>query len=165
MNSSVETRYPFLDDDVIAFAASARPRVQAARADREVDPPPGRRADPPHEDRQPPQDDVPRQPGPSSSAPTGRPGSTSSSAPSRCARPATSTREPSPRALRIVTRWPALAPQRFVLDVGLTCVVSTQLWHHLFCGGGLCDLPVWSPPAPSAQQPQELRRNGLARGQ
>ncbi|MFO0910216.1 MAG: hypothetical protein U0794_18045 [Isosphaeraceae bacterium] len=36
---------------------------------------------------------------------------------------------------------------RFVFDVGLTCVVSTQLWHHIYCGGGLCDLPVWEPPA------------------
>ena len=30
--------------------------------------------------------------------------------------------------------------------MGLTCVVSTQLWHHIYCGGGLCDLPTWSPP-------------------
>lgn len=36
-------------------------------------------------------------------------------------------------------------------DLGMTMVVATQLWHHLFCGGGLADLPVWSPapmPAP-----------------
>jgi asparagine synthase (glutamine-hydrolysing) len=42
---------------------------------------------------------------------------------------------------------PRITPARFVYDVGLTCVVSTQLWHHLFCGGGLCELPTWQPPA------------------
>jgi asparagine synthase (glutamine-hydrolysing) len=41
---------------------------------------------------------------------------------------------------------PRCTPGRFIFDVALTCVVSTQLWHHLFCGGGLCELPSWSPP-------------------
>jgi asparagine synthase (glutamine-hydrolysing) len=41
---------------------------------------------------------------------------------------------------------PRITAKRFVFDVGLTCVVSTQLWHHLYCGGGLCDLPTWEPP-------------------
>jgi asparagine synthase (glutamine-hydrolysing) len=41
---------------------------------------------------------------------------------------------------------PTASLRRFVLDMGLTTVVSTQLWHHLFCGGGLCDLPTWSAP-------------------
>ena len=27
-------------------------------------------------------------------------------------------------------------------SLGLTGVMATQLWHHLFLGGGLCDLPV-----------------------
>lgn len=27
-------------------------------------------------------------------------------------------------------------------SLGLTGVLATQLWHHLFLGGGLCDLPV-----------------------
>lgn len=35
---------------------------------------------------------------------------------------------------------------RFSLDMGLTAVISTQLWHHIYCGGGLADLPSWSPP-------------------
>ncbi|MGE3241889.1 MAG: hypothetical protein AB7I57_12520, partial [Pirellulales bacterium] len=29
-------------------------------------------------------------------------------------------------------------------DMGLAGVISTQLWHHLYCGGGLCSLPQWS---------------------
>jgi asparagine synthase (glutamine-hydrolysing) len=40
----------------------------------------------------------------------------------------------------------ALSPRRFLLDVGLTSVITTQLWHHLYCGGGLCELPAWTPP-------------------
>jgi asparagine synthase (glutamine-hydrolysing) len=36
--------------------------------------------------------------------------------------------------------------KRFSLDLGLAGVISTQLWHHLYCGGGLADLPTWSPP-------------------
>jgi asparagine synthase (glutamine-hydrolysing) len=35
---------------------------------------------------------------------------------------------------------------RFSLDMGLMGVISTQLWHHTFCGGGLADLPTWTPP-------------------
>jgi len=33
-------------------------------------------------------------------------------------------------------------PRRELELTGLTGVVATQLWHHLFLGGGLCDLPV-----------------------
>ncbi len=40
---------------------------------------------------------------------------------------------------------PRITARRFVMDIALTNVVSTQLWHHLFFGG-LCDLPTWTPP-------------------
>ncbi len=43
-------------------------------------------------------------------------------------------------------RWPRVTARRFVFDLGLTSVVATQLWHHLFCGGGLCDLSTWTAP-------------------
>lgn len=36
--------------------------------------------------------------------------------------------------------------RRTVLDMGLTGVITTQLWHHTFLGGGLADLPQWQPP-------------------
>lgn len=39
-------------------------------------------------------------------------------------------------------------------DMGMTCVVAVQLWHHLFCGGGLCSLPTWSALRPSAALPR-----------
>jgi asparagine synthase (glutamine-hydrolysing) len=44
---------------------------------------------------------------------------------------------------RAMLNFPRMMPRQFVFDAALTSVVSTQLWHHLFCGGGLCDLPVW----------------------
>jgi asparagine synthase (glutamine-hydrolysing) len=36
-------------------------------------------------------------------------------------------------------------------SLGLTGVMATQLWHHLFLGGGLCDLPALDfRPTPEA---------------
>ena len=35
-------------------------------------------------------------------------------------------------------------------SLGLGGVVATQLWHHLYLGGGLCSLPQWAA-APSVQ--------------
>jgi asparagine synthase (glutamine-hydrolysing) len=43
-------------------------------------------------------------------------------------------------------RWP-----RPGVDLAMTAVISTQLWHHMFCGGGLADLPVWAPPIRTAE--------------
>ena len=40
---------------------------------------------------------------------------------------------------------------RLSVEMGLMAVVATQLWHHLFIGGGLADLPQWSAvPTPAA---------------
>ena len=40
---------------------------------------------------------------------------------------------------------------RLSVEAGLTAVVATQLWHHLFMGGGLADLPEWfAIPTPAA---------------
>jgi asparagine synthase (glutamine-hydrolysing) len=42
---------------------------------------------------------------------------------------------------------------RLSVEMGLTAVVATQLWHHQFMGGGLADLPEWSGyarPSPTA---------------
>jgi asparagine synthase (glutamine-hydrolysing) len=47
----------------------------------------------------------------------------------------------------VARRW-VLSLRRAILNVGLTGVITTQLWHHTYCGGGLCDLPSWSPPPP-----------------
>lgn len=39
---------------------------------------------------------------------------------------------------------------RLSVEMGLMAVVATQLWHHLYMGGGLADLPEWSAiPTPA----------------
>jgi asparagine synthase (glutamine-hydrolysing) len=50
-----------------------------------------------------------------------------------------------------VTRWrkgfrelKAGSLPRLSVEMGLTAVVATQLWHHQFMGGGLADMPEWS---------------------
>ena len=40
-----------------------------------------------------------------------------------------------------------------MLEAGLSGVVSTQLLHHLFCGGQLCELPPWQPPDVTDETP------------
>jgi len=60
--------------------------------------------------------------------------------------------------LAAVARWrtefrkmrPGSLP-RLSVEMGLMAVAGTQLWHHLFMGGGLADLPEWSAvPTPAA---------------
>jgi asparagine synthase (glutamine-hydrolysing) len=149
MNSSVETRYPFLDDDVISFCAGIDPsyklrgltekwllRQVAARTL------------------------------PKAIANRRKTMFRASRAETFLApdRPAWVDQLLSPESLRatgyfdpqMIARerarqmaFPRITPRRLVLDLSLTCAVSTQLWHHTFCGGGLCDLPTWSPVASS----------------
>jgi asparagine synthase (glutamine-hydrolysing) len=37
--------------------------------------------------------------------------------------------------------------QRALIEMGLVGVVATQLWHHTYIDGSLADLPPWSPPS------------------
>lgn len=48
------------------------------------------------------------------------------------------------RQRRLQTMLPAVTLRRFVMDQTLTCVITTQLWHHIYIGGDLCDLPRWN---------------------
>jgi len=41
--------------------------------------------------------------------------------------------------------------QRAMIEMGLVGIVATQLWHHTYIDGSLADLPAWSPPAGSLQ--------------
>jgi asparagine synthase (glutamine-hydrolysing) len=36
--------------------------------------------------------------------------------------------------------------QRTMVEMGLVGVVATQLWHHTYIDGTLAELPAWSPP-------------------
>ena len=147
MNASVETRYPYLDDDVIAFCAGIAPEYKLHRFTEKWIL------------RQVAARILPRKI-------AGRPKTMFRASLAQTFlgrdRPPWVDQLLSPESLRatgyfdvasvhrqrsLQTVLPRLTPARFIFDVALTCVVSTQLWHHIYCGGGLCDLPVWQPPA------------------
>ncbi len=155
MNASVEARYPFLDDDVISFCSRLAPEYKLrGKTEKWIL-------------RQVAARILPHQ---IANRPKTMFRATMSGSFLGANRPQWVDQLLSPESLKATgyfdpagvahqrawqTRIPRITPARFVFDVGLTCVVSTQLWHHLFCGGGLCDLPVWSPsvshePAPVA---------------
>ena len=43
--------------------------------------------------------------------------------------------------------------QRTMVEMGLVGVVATQLWHHTYIDGTLAELPAWSPPAVRRETP------------
>jgi asparagine synthase (glutamine-hydrolysing) len=146
MNASVETRYPYLDDDVIAFCAGLAPQYKLHGMTEKW---------------------ILRQvaarilPGQIANRPKTMFRSSLAQTFLGTHRPAWVDQLLSPDSLRatdyfdvasvlkqrsLQTVLPRMTPARFIFDVALTCVVSTQLWHHIYCGGGLCDLPAWEPP-------------------
>ena len=147
MHSSVETRYPYLDEDVIAFCAQLAPEYKLHRLTekwilRRV----AAKTLPPR---------IANRPktmfrasmsqtflGPGHPAWVDQLLSPESLRATGYFDPAAVAREARAQVSR-----PRITPRRFVFDVALTCVVTTQLWHHLYCGGGLCDLPTWTDPA------------------
>jgi asparagine synthase (glutamine-hydrolysing) len=42
-------------------------------------------------------------------------------------------------------RYPAGVPPHMGWEVSFVGVLATQMWHHLFLGGGLCELDSWHP--------------------
>ena len=47
---------------------------------------------------------------------------------------------------------------RLSVEMGLMAVVATQLWHHLFMGGGLADLPEWSAIPAAVETPASANK-------
>jgi asparagine synthase (glutamine-hydrolysing) len=156
MNSSVETRYPLLDDDVIAFCATLAPEYKlhgltdkwllrrvAARTL------PARIANRPKT--------MFRASRSEAFLDQDRPGwvdqllspeslqATGWFDPQRVARE---------RATQV--RYPRITPKRIIMDLSLTSVIATQLWHHIYLGGGLCDLPTWAPATPRQREVSSL---------
>jgi asparagine synthase (glutamine-hydrolysing) len=41
-------------------------------------------------------------------------------------------------------RWRTV--RSFTFDMAMTAVIATQLWHHIYCGGELAELPTWTVP-------------------
>jgi asparagine synthase (glutamine-hydrolysing) len=145
MNSSVEARYPLLDDDVIAFCASIAPEYKlrgttdkwllrrvAARtlpariANRRKTMFRASRSEAFLAPDRPPWVDQLLSP--------------ESLRTAGWFEPEGIARE---RAAQV--RFPTITPKRIIMDLSLTCVIATQLWHHIYLGGGLCDLPAWAP--------------------
>lgn len=145
MNASVETRPPFLDEDVIAFCARLPPRLKLhGRTEKWLLRRVADRLFPPHISRRP------------------KHGFRATFALTFLGpeRPPWVDELLSPESLRKtgyfdvagVAKIRSRLTRRRLLpllrqDVGMTAVVTTQLWHHTFCGGGLASLPSWSPPA------------------
>jgi asparagine synthase (glutamine-hydrolysing) len=161
MNSSVETRYPLLDDDVIAFCASIAPeyklhrltdkwllRQVAARtlppriANRRKTMFRASRFDAFAGDRRPRW--VDQLLSPESLKATGwfDPGAVA-------------------RERYAQSRFLRITPRRVIMDLSLTCVIATQLWHHIYLGGGLCELPTWDAQSNSEHEPSPVGLPGL----
>jgi len=152
MHSSVETRYPLLDDDVIRFCSEIAPEYKLrGMTDKWIL-------------RQVAARTLPR-------AIANRPKTMFRASRGEAFlgrhRPAWVDQLLSPESLRAAgyfdpaavareraaherSTW--LAPRKAALDLILACVVSTQLWHHIYGGGGLCDLPSWTAPGPGTFQ-------------
>jgi asparagine synthase (glutamine-hydrolysing) len=144
MNSSVETRYPYLDEDVFAFLAPLHPvwkmhglrdkLIQRYLADRWL-----------------PHSVAWRRKGMFRAPLDGF----------HMDAPTFADQLLSPESLRktgyfdqpAVARWrsafrnmPAGSNQRTMVEMGLAGVVATQLWHHTYIDGSLAELPAWKPP-------------------
>lgn len=147
MNASVETRYPFLDDNVIAFCAGIAPeyKLRGLTHDKWIL-------------RRVAERSLPK-------AIAARPKTMFQASRGETflgtGRPEWVDQLLSPESLRATGYFDPdaiageraahlgrsrLSMRRVALDLGLTCAVATQLWHHVYCGGGLCDLPYWSSP-------------------
>ncbi len=145
MNSSVEGRYPLLDDDVIAFCASIAPEYKLkGLTDKWIL-------------RQVAARTLPKK---IANRPKTMFRASRSEAFFDSARPHWVDQLLSRESLEksgyfdaesVLRERQALAgrlrftPRRIIMDLSLTCVAATQLWHHTYLGGGLCDLPTWSP--------------------
>ena len=160
MHSSVETRYAFLDEDVLAYASTLHPRwkLRGVMRDKFVERKVAERWLPP---------DVAwrrkmmfRAPMDSWDAVEGAGGwieqvlSPESLAKAGYFDPAAvaAARAKLPTMRRGIARTG--------LEMGLTAVTATQVWHHLYLGGGLCDLP--SKVVTSSSPQVEDGRRGVA---
>src|SRR5262245_12662430 len=145
MANSVEARYPFLDEDVIAFTSRLHPRWKLTRRlhDKYLLRQAAQRVLP---------ESVAQRPKHMFRAPL---------AESFIANPPTFVRElisaeslartgyfdvaRVQRDCELLTSGEGRGLGNFV-SLGLSGVVATQLWHHLYMGGGLCSLPAGRGP-------------------
>ncbi|WP_165067223.1 asparagine synthase (glutamine-hydrolyzing) [Paludisphaera rhizosphaerae] len=153
MNSSVEARYPLLDEDVVAFCSTIAPEYKLkGLTDKWIL-------------RQVAARTLPKK---IANRPKTMFRASRSEAFLDSSRPAWVDQLLSPESLRATGyfdpdkvarevaahgKFPRFTPKSIIMDLSLTCVAATQLWHHTFLGGGLCELPVWSPIRTAAADP------------
>lgn len=145
MHSSVETRYPFLDDDVIEFCARISPQYKLNKGTekwllRQV----AQRALP---------ERIAQRPKTMFRAKLAavflgehRPPWVDQLLSEESLR-ATGLFDPAGvRWMRQVSTKRRISPRRAAFNMGVVSVLATQLWYHTFCRGKLADLPVWTAP-------------------
>jgi asparagine synthase (glutamine-hydrolysing) len=143
MNSSVETRYAFLDEDVLAYTARLHPRwkLRGVFKDKFVERKVAERWLPKEvalrtkKMFRAPMDTWAQTGGASHAAWIDQVLS-----PESVARAGYFDHAAIVSARQKLSR-PGRGPGRTSLEMGLTGVLSTQLWHHLYIDGSLCDLP------------------------
>lgn len=152
MHHSVETRYPFLDEEVVKFCAGLHPRykLKGIRRDKHLlrlmasEMLPGAIANRPKA--------MFRAPFANTFFDAPPPFVDQLLSPESIAKTGYFQAEAVRNYRESYHRYSWGGGRRLTLEMGLTGVMATQLWHHLFLGGGLCDLPSWSPPALSASR-------------
>jgi asparagine synthase (glutamine-hydrolysing) len=148
MANSVETRYPFLDEDVIALCARVHPRwkLRGLRRDKHLLRCTAERYLPA---------EIAARPKAMFRAPFAD--TFFSSQPRYVAQLLSHEslmRTPYFDAQKVRAAYSAycdgrrIPVERVFLEMGLTSVLATQLWHHQYLGGGLCELPTWSAGRP-----------------
>lgn len=158
MNSSVETRYPFLDEKFVAYCSRLHPRwkIRGIWKDKQAL-------------RLVARDFLPERVANRPKAIFHAPMAASFFCDSPAYVDQLLTRESLERtgcfdADRVLARRAACAAmrpragRRLAVEMGLAAVTATQIWHHMFLGGGLCELPTWEPPEVDRAQPLHVRR-------
>ena len=144
MHSSVETRYPFLDEEVFAFLAQVHPRwkLRGLREKYLLRRLAGRWLPPEIAWRR---KAMFRAPFDSFNFDQAPPFVDQLLSPESLRKTGYFNPEAVARWRQSYRRLWSRGPRRTSVEMGLVGVTATQLWHHTFMGGGLADLPSLGP--------------------
>jgi asparagine synthase (glutamine-hydrolysing) len=148
MHHSIETRYPFLDEDVIDYCANIHPRykLKGLTRDKHLLRLAAAKMLPPEIADRPKA--MFRAPFANTFFDAPPPWAEQLLSPESLARTGYFDPEGVAETTNSYRQKGWASGRRLSMEMGLTGVMTTQLWHHLFLGGGLCDLPAFAPPAP-----------------
>jgi asparagine synthase (glutamine-hydrolysing) len=149
MHSSLETRYPFLDEDVIDYCAKIHPRykLKGITRDKHLLRLAAAKILPPEIADRPKA--MFRAPFANTFFDNPPPWASQLLSPESIAKSGYFDQQGVAECRNTYhqNRW--ASGRRLSMEMGLTGVMTTQLWHHLFLGGGLCDLPTFEPTKPT----------------